>query len=265
MDLVSVIVPVYNVDEYLCECVDSILAQTYRNLEIILVDDGSTDDCPALCDNYASKDKRVKVIHQINQGASVARNKGFEVSHGRYITFIDADDMVSDNYIEVLHGLTLERNAQIAICAYTRLQKELGMETGVKDYAITSEKMLKEWHGKRKALETVVWNKLYSRSIFESFKDCKPFPEGKAYEDIYTSHLFADNAKMIAVTDAKLYYYRRREGSASKTYTRDAARRDLEAQRERLRFFKEKKFHRAYVRLLAGHLLHRVMYAVKTR
>lgn len=262
MDLISVIVPVYNVSEYLCECVDSILSQTYQNLEIILADDGSNDGCSVLCDNYASKDRRVRVIHQINQGASVTRNKGFEASHGRYITFIDADDIISENYIEVLHGLILNHNAQIAVCAFTRLRKELGTEIGAKDYAIASEKMLKEWHGKRKALETVVWNKIYSRSIFESFKDYKPFPEGKAYEDIYTSHLFADNAKTIAVTGAKLYYYRKREGSASRTCTREAAMRDLEAQRIRMQFFKEKKFYRAYLRLLVGHLLHRGMYAV---
>ena len=260
MDLISVIVPIYNVSEYLCECIDSILAQTYRNLEIILVDDGSTDNSPALCDNYASKDSRVKVIHQINQGASVTRNKGYEASRGKYIAFIDADDVISDTYIEILHKMITENNVQIAVCAYTRVQKELGSEIDAEDYVITSEKMLKEWHGKRKAIETIVWNKLYSRSIFESFKDCKPFPEGKAYEDIYTSHLFANNAEKIAVTNRVLYYYRRRKGSASGTCTKTDAMRDLEAQKVRMSFFKERKFYGAYLRLLVGHLLHRGMY-----
>lgn len=262
MDLISVIVPVYNVSEYLCECVDSILAQTYQNLEIILVDDGSTDNCPELCDEYALKDRRISVVHQENQGASVTRNKGYEVSKGRYLAFVDADDILSNNYIEILYHSIMKYKAQIAICAYTRLRKELEMKTAKQDYAITSEKMLKEWHGKRKFIETIVWNKLYSRAVFEAFGDCKLFPEGKAYEDIYSSHLFINNAQKIAVTDRKLYYYRKREGSASRTCTKAAAMKDLEAQRVRMRFFMERKFYGAYLRLFVGHVLHRGMYTI---
>lgn len=262
MDLISVIVPVYNVGEYLCECVDSILSQTYQNLEIILVDDGSTDNCPGLCDSYLKKDSRVKVIHQNNQGASATRNTGYMASQGRYIAFIDADDVICDTYIETLHTLLLKYNAQIATCAYTRLKEELGNKAAAKDYLITSDKMLKEWHGRRKAIETVVWNKLYDRLVFEAFQDCKPFPEGKAYEDIYTSHLFVGNAEHIAVTDLKLYFYRKRIGSSSRICTEETAIKDLEAQKARLRFFKEKRFYRAYMRLLMGHWMHRGMYAV---
>lgn len=263
MDLISIIVPVYNVETYLCECIDSICEQTYPNLEIILVDDGSTDICPGLCDGYASKDSRIKVVHQKNGGLSAARNKGYEVSSGKFIAFVDSDDTVSNIYIETLYGLLIQNDAQIAACAYTRAQNELQKDV-IKDYdddIMTSEKMLREWHGRRKKIETVVWNKLYSREIFQTFKDSKLFPEGKTHEDIYTSHLFVEKASHIAVTNRKLYYYRKRDDSISRTRTRTGIDQDLEAQKARLAYFKHKKLYAAYVRLLVGHLLHRVMYA----
>lgn len=261
MDLISVIVPVYNVSEYLGECIDSILSQTYQNLEIILVDDGSTDDCPVLCDRYVSKDSRIRVIHQTNQGLSAARNKGYATSNGKYIAFIDADDMVFGTYIESLYRLITKQRAQIAVCGYTRTLEELGTGQAA-DYVLTSEQMLREWHGKRKSIETVAWNKLYSREIFESFMDCVIFPEGKTHEDIYTSHLFVSAAKIIAITNKKLYFYRKREKSISRTYTKEAAKADLAAQRERMHYFKYRKFYRAYIRLVAGHLLHMGMYTI---
>lgn len=260
MDLISVIVPVYNVGEYLCECIDSILSQTYQNLEIIMVDDGSTDNCPGLCDGYALKDSRIKVIHQANKGLSAARNEGCQVSNGQYIAFVDSDDIISDAYIEVLHTLITANNAQIAVCAYTRALHELKTNTAAENYVLTSQKMLKEWHGRRKDIETVAWNKLYNRQIFENFNDCKIFPEGRTHEDICTSHLFVDYAKLIAVTTQKLYYYRRREDSISRAGTKAAAKADLEAQKARLGFFKERKLYGAYIRLLAGHWMHRGMY-----
>lgn len=265
MDLISIIVPVYNVSEYLCECVDSILTQTYQNLEIILVNDGSTDACSRLCDAYASEDSRIRVIHQVNKGLSAARNKGFEVSKGNYIAFVDADDMIFGTYIEELYSLILKNNAQLAICAYTRAQNASDKEAAAHEYILTSKKMLKEWHGRRKAIETVVWNKLYSRELFESFEHSKIFPEGKTHEDIYTSYLFVNSAETIAITNKKLYFYRKREKSISRTYTKETIKADLDAQRERLRFFKERKLYRAYLRLLVGHLLHRGMYAVKAK
>ena len=265
MDLISVIVPVYNVEEYMCECVDSVCSQTYRHLEIILVDDGSADGCPALCDDYALKDRRIKVIHQRNRGLSEARNIGYEASNGKYIAFVDADDITFDTYIEELYRLITKNNAQIAACAYTRVlrEPEAGDHANAESYVITSGKMLKEWHGRRKKIETVVWNKLYNRQIFADFKGGNIFPEGKTHEDVYTSHLLAATAETIAVTDKKLYYYRRREASISRACTKEAAKGDLEAQRARLRFFRENKFYGAYFRLLVGHWMHRGMYVWK--
>ena len=262
MDLISVIVPIYNVQEYLCACIDSVLSQTYQNLEVIFVDDGSADNCPELCDEYALKDKRIRVIHQINRGLSAARNKGFEASKGRYIAFVDADDMICSTYIESLYGLIIKNNAQIAICAYTRSADTLEDKTVAEEYMLTSEKMLKEWHGIRKSIETVVWNKLYNREIFKDFKDFQIFPERKNHEDVYTSHLFVNHAKTIAITTKKLYFYRPRRNSISRTYTKEAAEADLEAQKVRMHFFMERRFYGAYLRLLAGHLLHRAMYGI---
>lgn len=119
MELVSVIVPVYNVEEYLPECLDSILASTYKNLEIIVVDDGSPDNCPRICDEYAQKDPRIKVIHQENQGLVGARNTGLKHAHGKYIGFVDSDDAVSPVMYEQLVRAIEETEADLAACEYT--------------------------------------------------------------------------------------------------------------------------------------------------
>lgn len=260
MDLISVIVPIYNVEQYLEECVASICCQSYQNLEIILVDDGSADNCPRLCDHYASKDNRIKVIHQPNRGLSAARNAGYKESNGKYIAFIDSDDKISNVFIESLYVLLTKNNAQIAACAYTRDPNKLAVKKGTTDYVLTSERMLRGWHGKYKSMETVVCNKLYSRRILERFEGGMIFPEGKSHEDIYTSHLFVKYAERIALTTQKLYYYRRRSESISRMNTRKAAKEDLEAQRMRLEFFKRNKLYAAYLRLYAGHLLHQIKY-----
>lgn len=260
MDLISIIVPIYNVENYLRECIDSICSQTYQNLEIILVDDGSSDNCPKLCDEYALKDCRIRVIHQSNQGLSAARNVGYKESNGMYIAFIDSDDKISNTFIENLYELLLQNNAQIAACAYTRDLDKLAVGKALSNDVLTSEKMLRGWHGRYKRIETVVWNKLYSRKILEAFSQKELFPEGKTHEDIYVSHLLIYHAETIAITPQKLYYYRKRSDSISRMDTRKAAKEDLQAQKARLDFFRKNKFYTAYLRLFIGHLLHKGMY-----
>ena len=125
MELISVIVPVYKVEKYLRECVDSILAQTYTNLEIILVDDGSPDNCGKICDEYAQNDSRIKVIHQENGGLSAARNAGLDIATGKYIGFVDSDDYAELNMFEELHKRIIENNADLSICGV----KKFGMES----------------------------------------------------------------------------------------------------------------------------------------
>ena len=114
-DLISVVVPIYNVENYIKKCVDSILSQTYKNLEIILVDDGSPDNCPQICDEYAQKDNRIKVIHKENGGLSDARNAGIDISKGKFITFIDSDDYIEKDYVEVLYNSIKENASDMAI------------------------------------------------------------------------------------------------------------------------------------------------------
>ena len=119
--LISVIVPVYKVENYLDKCIDSIVNQTYNNLEIILVNDGSPDNCPQICDEWKEKDNRIKVIHKENGGVSSARNKGLEIATGSYIAFIDSDDWVEENYISSLYDAIVSNDAQVALCSYNRV------------------------------------------------------------------------------------------------------------------------------------------------
>ena len=123
--LISVIVPVYNVKQYLRRCVDSILKQTYENIEIVLIDDGSTDESGAICDRYAQKDVRVKVIHKENGGLSDARNKGMQEARGEYFAFVDSDDYIAKDYIAYLFELIVENKAQISLCGYLKFIEKL--------------------------------------------------------------------------------------------------------------------------------------------
>ncbi len=297
--LISVIVPVYQVEEYLDECVQSLLAQTYDHLEILLIDDGSRDGCPRMCDGYAERDPRVRAVHQENRGLSGARNTGLRLAEGEYIAFVDADDLVSPFYIECLYGLICTYGAQMAACGYGRSRAELKAAeeargdgrraprcwermrgNGVRPSAgraqperrgkdsicLTSDQMLREWHGKRKRLETVVWNKLYHRSLLAGREGGGVFPEGRIHEDVYVSHLLAAEAGRIAVTRQKLYLYRRRgESLTSRRLTPERAVCNLEAQSERLKYFVERGYRPANRRLAAGMFLHWLLFEWKLR
>lgn len=284
--LISIIVPVYQVKEYVGECIESLLTQTYTNLEILLVDDGSTDGSGAICDQYAGRDDRVRVVHQENQGPSVARNAGLNCAKGEYIAFVDSDDVVLPDFIETLFGLVKKYQADIAACAFLKFSTEnladakngiLHVDSGrdrygkVKDGGLrrreqkkygercmTSEQMLRQWHGRYKKWETVAWNKLYRKDVFNRGKaDVIRFPVGRKLEDVLTSHLIAVNAERIALTMRELYLYRIRPDSrASQSRTAQLMDENLRAQRERMAFFKKKRYWRAYLNLLVGYVLH---------
>lgn len=263
MDLISVIVPVFQVENYLQECLDSVLNQTYSNIEVILVDDGSKDSSGKICDFYQGKDERVKVIHQVNSGSSCARNAGLRASKGAYICFIDSDDIISSFFVENLYLMLQESGAEIAICDYTCLRNEIYEKAYVKNHVVISkEEMLKNWHGRDKRLETVVWNKMYDRELFDYVDNMAVFPEGKLHEDIYVSHMLFQHAKNIAISRDKLYFYRKREDSVSKSISKENMRHDLQAQRDRMCFFMENHYYGAYTRLLWGHFLHKLKYLV---
>lgn len=206
--LVSVIVPVYNVASYLEECLDSVVGQTYRNLEIIVVDDGSTDGSGAVCDEYAKKDGRIQVIHQPNRGLSVARNVGLDVAKGDHISFVDSDDAVSPVFIEAL----LSAGADVAQCASCRNAEGLNRENRRPAFEyLTNVEASERLQFDSTGDATVVWNKLYRRGLFDTIR----FPEGKQHEDEFVTYRVLWDAGQVAVTVEPLYYYRQRFGSTT--------------------------------------------------
>lgn len=275
--LISIIVPVYQVKEYVGECIESLLTQTYTNLEILLVDDGSTDGSGAICDQYAGRDARVRVVHQENQGPSAARNAGLDCAKGEYIAFVDSDDVVLPDFIETLFGLVKKYQADIAACAYVKCQTNKlerirsaaessncaeSEDKDQQEICMSSEQMLRQWHGRYKKWETIACNKLYRKEIFDRGEaDTIRFPVGRKLEDVLTSHLIVDNAMRVVLIMRGLYLYRIRPGSrASQSRMVGLMGENLRAQRERMAFFKKKRYWRAYLNLLVGYVLHVVWF-----
>lgn len=208
--LISVIVPIYKVERYLKACVDSIVNQTYSNLEIILVDDGSPDRCPEICDEYARLDNRIKVIHQENGGLSAARNSGIDVARGEFLTFIDSDDFVAKNYVELLYDGMLKFDADISIASFCTFTKEDELEIQSNELPfveITRDECFRRYGSLNAELSMPfisACNKLYKKDFFASIR----FPIGKLYEDAFTTYKLLDKAKKIVFTPSKLYFYR---------------------------------------------------------
>ena len=210
--LVSVVIPVYNVEPYLHECVASVVEQTYTNIEIILVDDGSTDSSGTLCDEFALSDSRICVFHKKNGGLSDARNYGILRSHGSLISFIDSDDYVSSNYIMHLYQALVRGKTDIAttsICIFREGEppKEHKRDTAklhVYDACEALEDMLYMRH-----LEPNAFPKIYKKELFDTIQ----YPVGKLYEDIATTTKLIDKAGKIAYLDENDYYYRIRPNS----------------------------------------------------
>ncbi len=212
--LISVIVPIYNVEKYLRKCIDSILLQTYDELEIILVDDGSTDESGLICDEYECKDERVRVIHKNNGGLSDARNIGLDECRGDFISFIDSDDFVSPFFIETLYKGFIEKEVDITllterVCFWDG-EKEDSLFKGHSHYKKrqASVKNAMEYMLYQK-IPTGVVSRLYRRHIFNDLR----FPKGYLYEDMATSHKMFMNAKGVTMIDAGLYAYRMRKNS----------------------------------------------------
>lgn len=215
-DLVSIVVPIYNVEQYLKTCIDSIISQTYTNLEIVLVDDGSTDSCPKQCDQYAKIDKRIKVIHQKNAGLSAARNSGLQCSNGKYIAFIDSDDVISSEMIEKLYTAIINNSCQVSCCRYVRFtnDKDLSRELDVvrRSYVYSGEEALFSIYcSKIKNIEFTAWNKLYKRELFLNHNI--QYPVSRLYEDIFTTYKLLYYSDRVAFINEELYYYRQRSGS----------------------------------------------------
>ncbi|MDF2537559.1 MAG: glycosyl transferase family protein [Herbinix sp.] len=235
--LVSIIVPIYKAEKYLDHCVPSLINQSYKNLEIILVNDGSTDDSGLLCDNFAKIDSRIRVLHKTNGGVSDARNCGLKMAKGEYIAFVDSDDFIHERFIEVLYKMCEENCLPIAQCRplYLTLQNfhipKNNMEYEIKIY--DNLDMLQHLYSKHSATTNVVWNKLFRKDLFDNIS----FPVGRIMEDFSTSYLLIYAAKKIAVTEEPLYYYFRSENSYMRSGYNLKRLDVLAAYEERLDFF----------------------------
>ncbi len=213
-ETVSVIVPVYNVQAYIRKCLDTLIAQTYKDLEIILVDDGSTDMSGYICDEYAEKDERIKVIHQKNKGLCGARNAGLKVATGAYIGFVDSDDWLKDDMYEYLVKKLEEYKADIVSCRYYRVVngKDTTSRCDGEDVILTQKQAIRELVN-RFILRSTFWNKLFKRKVFDGFE----FPEGRTYEGTVSMHKVFENAKTIVLLGDPKYYYVDNEGSIINT------------------------------------------------
>lgn len=219
--MITIIVPFYKVEKYADECIASVVNQTYKDIEIILVDDGSPDKCPQIIDDWAAKDSRIRVVHQENAGLSAARNAGLDIMRGEYVAFVDSDDVLKPDYAEELLKALVENNADIAVSRYAEIHEDgsfIRESRGIEQYRLDSEgELLYAFESKRVdgMLLKVVWNKLYRASLFKDMR----FPTGRLHEDIYVLPQFYRRGLKVIYTDKVLYCYRHRKGSITRNYT----------------------------------------------
>lgn len=235
--LVSVIVPVYNVEQYLNRCVESILLQTYNNIEVILVDDGSTDKSGVMCDSFASSDARIRVIHKKNGGLSSARNEGLKRATGDFIAFVDSDDYISSTMIEHLVRDMDDYNADISSIGYCMFDDSGKPNINKSDTTEVFDKLsaIKLLFSKDKFCN-FAWNKLYKKELFDNIS----FPVGRKMEDLGTTYLLFDKCSVITYNASSEYFYYQREDSilhkVDSTFYRD----EMFLTLERYQFIKDK-------------------------
>lgn len=207
--LVSVVVPVYNVDKYLSICVNSIISQTYQELDIILVDDGSTDNSAQICDTFAASEKRIRVIHQTNKGLSGARNAGLDIARGEYVFLVDSDDFITKDIIEMMLEDALSTEADIVVCNNIRCSEKDNLNSMcIPEYSneiiqLTGDEKIKSFLTKSD-IKVCAWGKLYKSYLFRSIR----YPEGRYHEDNFTTYKLVDLAKKITITQQVGYIYR---------------------------------------------------------
>lgn len=214
MDLVSIIVPVYKVEKYIHQCVDSIINQTHKNIEIILVDDGSPDNCGKICDEYAEKDSRIKVIHKENGGLSDARNHGIDAASGEWLMFVDSDDFIEPDMAEKLLHLAVANEVRMAACAVVLFDEE---KEYIPEYLTVKEGVYSAEEIFKKNIPTgfvIACNKLFDRRLFDGYR----FEKGRIHEDEIAAHHLIGQCDRVAVTEEKLYRYRQVVGSITKVF-----------------------------------------------
>lgn len=245
MSSISVIVPVYKVEKYLNRCVDSILNQTFTDFEVILVDDGSPDACPQICEEYAQKDPRVHVLHQKNGGLSAARNAGidwaFANSNSQWLTFVDSDDWIHPRTLEALLNAAQDNHVDVSICGF---QKTNGEEVGVSNDLPVQLWSPEDFYVKYIVNVAVAWGKLYKKECFSSIR----YPVGKLHEDEFVTYKILFSCEEIAFVDAPFYaYFQNPMGTMLSLWTpnRLAA---IDALLEQIAFFESYHYEKARLR-----------------
>lgn len=239
-ELISVVVPIYKVEKFLPTCIESIIRQSYKNLELILVDDGSPDSCPSICEKYKQVDSRIKVIHKKNGGLSDARNAGLKIAEGKWITFIDSDDYVGVDFLRVLYIVAVLNEADISVCDYSTVLDNNGLEKPeTSKLELSNIKCLESmYHPKIHGMEFVAWGKLYKTTLFK--KNNIEYPVGKIHEDIFTTYKLIYAAAKVVFSNYIGYFYRIRKDSIM-TSDFNLKRFDvLDARAEACDFFLEK-------------------------
>lgn len=234
---ISVIIPVYNVEKYLKQCIESVLNQTYENLEIILIDDGTKDNSGIICDDYSKKDNRIKVVHQKNMGLSGARNTGLKIATGDYISFIDSDDFIDNKMFEVMILALKENNADIVECG-TIFCNEIGEY--IKENTINNIRTYKNEEQIKELLTTgdittTSWGKLYKRELFKNFE----FPLGKYHEDTFTTYKLLHLSQKTTILNKGFYHYRQVDGSIMNSSFKLKHLDSIEATLERSKFIEK--------------------------
>lgn len=237
MEQISVIVPIYKVEAYLDKCVESLTSQTYRDLQIILVDDGSPDRCGAMCDTWAEKDRRIKVVHKENGGLSDARNAGLALATGALISFIDSDDWVEPDFLETLYAAMEANGAQIAECAIDYVDEQgtvLRQRGPAENAAIGKIEALRRLVLEDGVYQTV-WNKLYRRDVIEGIL----FEKGKCNEDDFWTYQIFDRIEKLALATKPMYHYLQRGGSIMGTGYNPKRLDGLEARFRRMEYLQK--------------------------
>ena len=209
--LISVIVPIYKVEKYLNRCIESIVNQTYSNLEIILVDDGSPDHCPQMCDEWVEKDKRIKVIHKQNGGLSDARNAGLKIATGEYISFIDSDDYIASDFFATLLAVMEKENSDVVECSVVKFYEDERFEKYSDNLAVTTSQTESALSGliAENPFHQHVWNKLYKVDCLKGIL----FPVGKLNEDEFWTYQVFGRAQKVSKINKTMYYYFQRSDS----------------------------------------------------
>ena len=244
MEKISIIVPVYNVAPYLPACLDSIIHQTYRNLEIILVDDGSTDSSNKICEQYKTVDPRIQVIHQENQGLTMARNAGISAASGKYISLIDSDDFIAPDMIEKLYDRLIKDHSDLSVCSIQYVDEDGQPLPSKGDYGfafpdqvLTRDTFWKIYASTGHTACVITQNKLYKRELLARFS----YPKGRLCEDEFVLHSLVEQCNRISSMHDRLFFYRQRRNSITGINSRKKKLDYIEACFERLDFFLEKR------------------------